>query len=167
MDFIAVAFICIFCYIIKIAVVRVYRWIWGRNLKQTYIDLANGELHRLDQHIDDDLDLEDVVETSLDGKKKVKHGLYKSYLVQKGKAQFGTPKRSAANLLVVRKFLHDVCKESGLRARHINQHLDIATEMVFIPTKSELTALAIAHTNRSLVHNELKRELGCVQTDIA
>ncbi len=122
-----------------------------------------------------ELELEDVLEEELEPApvpgvkraKRVKHGLFRSYLVQQGKAKFGTPKRSTANVLVVRKYLADVCFEAGLLTRHTLQHLDIATALVFVPSKAELTALAIAHTVVSRERSLVRDELGLVQADIA
>jgi siderophore synthetase component len=81
------------------------------------------------------------------------------YLVQMGKAKFATPQRTEANKLVVRKYLYDLCRERGLLARHINDHLDIATNLVFVPSRDELTGLAIPFTERSKIRDRVRKEL--------
>ena len=63
-------------------------------------------------------------------------------------------------MLVVRKYLYDICVKHGLIARHIAQHLDISTEMVFMPSREEIIALAVSHTKQSKERNKLKSELG-------
>jgi hypothetical protein len=92
--------------------------------------------------------------------RKVPHrGLFRTYLIQCGKAKFGSIERSSANVMVVRKFLYDICIEQGLLPRHIMDHLDISVEMVFIPTDNELTQLAIPHTREALKRKRIAGKL--------
>jgi hypothetical protein len=71
---------------------------------------------------------------------------FRAYLVKIGKAKFGCPRRNEANLMCVRKFLYDACVSHGVLARHINENLDFAVEMVFIPTKSDMIRMAMRKT---------------------
>jgi len=152
------------------------RYWWNReSLKEKFVRRADKEIRDVDIVSVLELELQDVIAEEEEipdapmaaRKKRVRHGLFRSYLVQQGKAKFGTPRRSAANMLVVRKHLLDVCVDAGLITRHINQHLDIATALVFVPSEAELIGLAVAHTKRSKERVGLRDELGCVQPDIA
>jgi hypothetical protein len=81
-------------------------------------------------------------------KVKRKHrGSFRAYLVRIGKAHFGNLTNTQANRLCVRKFLYDACVDHGVLARHIIQHVDIATELVFVPTDDELRNCAVHRTN--------------------
>lgn len=60
-----------------------------------------------------------------------------------GKARFGPLRYSEANRLVVRKYLYDICVQKKMRARHIAEHLDLAVQVVLVPSKSELVAAAV------------------------
>lgn len=113
-----------------------------------------------------DLDLDDVTvvvsQNTLDtidvGNVKLKRrprtkAPFRSWLIKIAKAKFGTPKRTEGNRMCVRKFMYDHCVEHGVLARHIWENVDIATEMVFVPTKSELHCAAIKHVT------EIKRDI--------
>jgi hypothetical protein len=95
------------------------------------------------------------------------HGVFRNYLVASGQAKFGVPKRNEANRLTVRKYLYDLCKEHGLLARHIVEHLDIATELVFIPTRPQLIAAAVRSTDKSMERLEVYRQLVGSTSDVA
>jgi len=100
----------------------------------------------------------DVVDNSIITRRSVKRRCkapFRAYLVKTGKAKFGLLKRNQANYMCVRKFLYDLCVQHGVLARHINDNLDFATELVFVPMKSDLQRLAIKKTNRT-------KELGAV-----
>jgi hypothetical protein len=68
---------------------------------------------------------------------------FRSWLVKVGKAKFGTPRKTEGNRMCVRKYLYDHCVEHGVLARHVWENVDIATEMVFVPTDMELQCAAI------------------------
>jgi hypothetical protein len=87
-------------------------------------------------------------------------GLFRNYLIRMGKAKFGCPRKNEANRLVIRKYLYDLCTERKLIARHINEHLDIAVAIVFIPSKDELVAEALSNTERSKVLLQAREALG-------
>ncbi len=140
-------------------------WLRKRDLVKDYIQVASD----IQKHAEKDvvLELEDVTEDvdievrAEKPRKRVRHhGLFKSYLVQVGKAKFGCPSRTKANELVVRKFLYDKSVEHGVIARHIAQNLDIAVQLVFVPSKSELLALAVKHTPLSKIRDEVSDKLG-------
>jgi hypothetical protein len=89
----------------------------------------------------------DSVENTVVAKRRVRaRAPFRAYLVKIGKAKFGRLKYGPANVLCVRKYLYDACIAHGVLARHINENVDIATEMVFVPTSTELVRLAIKHT---------------------
>lgn len=142
----------------------VKKWL-GRSTASRYIELA-GEQFVASEQITDILDIEDVSETvDIEPKevvrRKVKHrGLFRSYLIQVGKAKFGTPSRTGANTLCIRKFLYDECVKHGLVARHIVENLDFAVEAVYVPSKHELLAKAVRHSNTVKRRFSVSRELG-------
>lgn len=78
---------------------------------------------------------------------KRKRGSFRAYLVRIGKAKFGNIKNTSANRMCVRKFLYDACVDHGVLARHIVENIDIATELVFVPTDTELKLRAVSQTN--------------------
>lgn len=83
-------------------------------------------------------------------RRKVKRrhrGSFRAYLVRIGKAHFGNLANTQANRLCVRKFLYDACVDHGVLARHIVENIDIATELVFVPTDNELRYRAVHKTN--------------------
>lgn len=86
-------------------------------------------------------------------------GVFRNYLVRMGQAKFGCPSRNEANRLVVRKYLYDLCIDHKLLARHICSHLDVATELVFVPSTDQLTAAAVRHTRLSKVRLEIMQDL--------
>jgi hypothetical protein len=104
-----------------------------------------------------DLEIDDVTDVvnvntidSIDVGSKIKRkprakAPFRSWLVKIGKAKFGTPKRTEGNRLCVRKYMYDHCVEHGVIARHIWENVDIATEMVFVPTKYEMECAAVQH----------------------
>jgi len=100
----------------------------------------------------------DTVDVTIVTRRSVKRRCkapFRAYLVKTGKAKFGLLKRTQANYMCVRKFLYDQCVQHGVLARHINDNLDFATELVFVPMKSDLQRLAIKKTYRT-------KELGAV-----
>lgn len=145
-----------------------YKWVkyWytKNDLVKEYIKTA-GDIQR---HVERDnvIDIDEVIcdvdiTPSEQPKKKVRHhGLFKSYLVQLGKAKFGTPTQTKANELVVRKYLYDACREHGVISRHIVSNLDFAVQMVFVPNKEELLAKAVKCTHLTKFRNKISEDLG-------
>jgi hypothetical protein len=146
------------------------RYWWNKkSLKQIYIAKASVEqlVHEQNDATDDTVDVVELLSKKAIGR-AVKHkGVFRNYLVQTGKAKFGCPTRNEANRLVVRKFIYDLCTDHGLIARHINDHIDVATELVFIPSREQLTALAMAHTELSKVRLGVSDDLGGPRATIA
>jgi hypothetical protein len=107
---------------------------------QNEVDADNG-----------DFDFEDLTHTEARGTRvnKPHHGSFRKYLVREGKAKFGCPKVTEANRLTIRKFLYDLCRERGLIARHIADHLDVATALVLVPSRVEIQAAAILKTAKT------------------
>lgn len=156
----------------KLGYSHVKHWWSTKQLKDRYIERA-AQVQNLHETITQSVDSElvtEVEEAVRDGDKEraVRHkGYFRHYLVQQGQAKFGCPVRNEANRLVVRKFLYETCVERGLIARHINEHVDIATELVFIPSREQLTALAISHTQLSTVRHSVERDLGGPRATLA
>lgn len=73
-------------------------------------------------------------------------GRFVGACVMSAKVVFGTPTDDRANRLVVRKFLRDLMEEHGMRPTHIMKFLDMATELVFIPSASELHAARLRNS---------------------
>jgi len=143
----------------KIAYGYVKNWWNTRQLKDYYVEKATITQDSYEASLPDESDFE---LDGVDDKKKLpsRHkGHFRQWLVQSGKAKFSTPTKNEANRLVVRKYLYDLCKEQGLIARHINEHIDIATELVFVMSRVELEASAISHTYRSKIRERVRLEL--------
>jgi hypothetical protein len=107
--------------------------------------------------IDNDIVVDDVIDKVT--KRVSKKPLFRSYLVQMAKGKFGTPKRTKANTMAVRKFMVDLCLEHGIVARHITANVDIATALVFVYSKEELLAKAIARTELTQMRASVAQEL--------
>jgi hypothetical protein len=159
------------------AVVAVRYWFRNDPVKE-YIRKAEEVLEEHDDIEHLSLSVEDVASEAphvsyLDGdvrvvkKKQPHHGIFRTWLVQKGKVKFGAPQRTTANVMVVRKYLVDLCEEAGLLPRHILDHVDIATHLVFEPTESELVALAIRRTEQSKNRHIVRGQLGLAAANVA
>lgn len=131
------------------------------DIVDSYISRAESALREVDSAplIEDN----EIFEDCLDETKKRKYirhnGLFKSYLVQQAKAKFGTPSRTSANVMCVRKYLYDECLRHGVVARHIAQNLDFAVEATFMPTDAELMAMAVRKTKMFQDRVEVRRAL--------
>ncbi len=146
------------------------RYWWNkRTLREIYVARASAVQLEYEAVTDEQADnLDEIIDRALsDGATKLEKtaarrhkGVYRNHLVQVGQAKFGCPTRNEANRLTVRKFLYDTCVSDGLLARHINFNIDVATELVFVPSRHQLTAAAIRHT-------ELSRLRQGVLTDLA
>jgi hypothetical protein len=146
--------------VLKVGYSLVSKWLTKKTTRELYIEKATKSFNEVEL-IDSALEIDDVAENISLSDKKIrvvkKRGLFRSYLVQVGKAKFGSPHRNAANILCVRKFLYDECEGHGLMKRHIAANLDFAVEMIFVPSRSELEALAVHHTRVS-VHRDVARD---------
>jgi len=98
-----------------------------------------------------------VVEPSR--RKVYTHALFRNYLIREGKAKFGLIKRNEANRLVLYKYLSDLCIVKRVSTRHINENVNHAVEMVFIPNDIELEALAIPHVKESRRRRKIAERL--------
>jgi hypothetical protein len=144
----------------------VSKWWNARKLRDVYIELATDVQVKYEIELQNGESEEETTTfdtfAKVDLDKKIPrkhHGLFRNHLVRVGKAKFGTHSRSEANRLVIRKYLHDECEKAGLMARHIHEHLDIATALVFVPSKNELIASAIQHTELSKIRSRVHKEL--------
>lgn len=75
--------------------------------------------------------------------------LYISALVCECKNRFGTPERTNANKLAVRKFALDRMTSHGLRPTHIHQVLPMVVELTFCVSESERVAAMYSEAARS------------------
>lgn len=66
--------------------------------------------------------------------------LYVAALVAETKNRFGTPERTSANRLAVRKFALDKMTAHGLRPTHIAQALPLVVELTFCQSDAEMDA---------------------------
>jgi len=141
-------------------------------LRQRYVAVAS-ELQNLHEttataeSFEDSTGVEELLEAKAVGRAVRKKAQFRNYLVQQGQAKFGCPIRNEANRLVVRKYIFDVCVERGLIARHINDHIDIATELVFVPSRTQLTALALNFTELTKTRRQVANDLGGPRATIA
>lgn len=78
--------------------------------------------------------------------KKAKASKFVCYLVDSAKAEFGLPRPTAANRLMVQGYLNRLCKEWGLVNKDTHQAVSVAIPMVFVPTDADIIATAIEST---------------------
>lgn len=138
-----------------------------RNSAETVLRDILDEVHLTDtieQSCDEvvvDANTNDAGEVIPVVKLRVRHrGSFQSHLVSIGKAKFGCPSHSAANVLCVRKYLHDYCVEHHVLPRHIATLLASAVEAVFVPWDGELVAMAIRTTAEAKRRRKLQELLG-------
>jgi hypothetical protein len=156
----------------KVMYSSVRHWWGARTLRQLYVARAGDIQNEFEVNImategDEPTEVENLVDTKTKSVPRKHAGSFRHYLVNQGQAKFGCPARNEANRLVVRKHLYDVCLDAGLIARHINDHLDIATELVFVPSRKQLTALAIAHTDLTITRRMVSNDLGGPRATLA
>jgi hypothetical protein len=102
----------------------------------------------------------DVIENNTVKRRVRSKAPFRAYLVKAGKAKFGLVKYTPANKMCVRKYLYDLCVSHGVLARHIGENVDLACELVFIPTASELQAMAMQESAYGKYKNQVKSRLG-------
>jgi hypothetical protein len=61
---------------------------------------------------------------------------------QMAKNKFPISRRTEANRLVVRRFVHDALKQHGMRPSHIRKTIDMAVSLAFTPDESDLEVIA-------------------------
>jgi len=83
------------------------------------------------------------------GLPECKRKSYVAKLVNIGKAKFGLMTLRVANRNIVRKFLYEECVKHGLRPSHISRILDLATNLVFIPSKFEVESVEVLASQRA------------------
>nr|UHS72273.1 MAG: hypothetical protein 1 [Procedovirinae sp.] len=71
------------------------------------------------------------------------------HLVNEAKAEFGLPKATEANRLMVQMFLLRVCKNWGVVTAHTQSNVALALPLVFVPTEDDLIARALMNTHRT------------------
>jgi hypothetical protein len=82
------------------------------------------------------------------------------FLVNEARAEFGLPKATEANKLMVQHFLLRRCKEWGVVTSHSVNNVALALPMVFIPNANDLVGRAIMNTHetrfavRGMVHQQ-------------
>ncbi|ACW84408.1 polymerase-associated protein [Furcraea necrotic streak virus] len=67
-------------------------------------------------------------------------------LVDAARAEFGLPKPTEANRLVVQGFMNRFCKEWGVCNSHTTHNVSLALPMVFIPRDEDIVARALLST---------------------
>lgn len=92
-------------------------------------------------------------------RKQKKHKFIR-YLVSEARAEFGLPKPTEANKLMVQHFLLRVCKDWGVVTSHSYNNVAIALPLVFIPTEDDLLSQALMNTHatrkavRGMAHDQ-------------
>jgi len=69
-----------------------------------------------------------------------KSGAYIQSVVAEVKNRFGSPERTPANVLSVRRFANDVMQRHGLRPTHVAQNLPMVVALTFMKSDTELEA---------------------------
>lgn len=72
---------------------------------------------------------------------------YLPLLIRAMKAQEGLIKDNAANRMMLRKKIFNHATEYGLRPTHIQEIIDIAIEMVLLPSDKDIQAAQVRRTN--------------------
>ncbi len=78
--------------------------------------------------------------------RKPKRNKFIKYLVNEARAEFGLPKPTEANRLMVQGFLLRTCKEWGLVSSHTASNVAIALPLVFVPSDDDILGQAICGT---------------------
>jgi len=152
----------------KLSYAHVKLWWNAKKLKDVYIERAAEVQIEFESVIEEQSEaFAEALAASPEKTVRRHKGVFRHFLVTSGKLKFGCPTRNEANLQVVRKYLYDVCKDHGLVARHIVEHIDVATELIFVPSRSELLALATSHTELSKIRAKVKRDLKGISPTIA
>jgi len=144
------------CTIGKIGLTLYKRWMAPRWAADRYLAKADATTRVIMEEVENGHDFEvhqltvdissqtmDTPENSTTKRRVRSKAPFRAYLVRSGKAKFGLMKRTPANVMCVRKYLYDLCVVHGVIARHICENVDIASELVFIPTAHELETLAM------------------------
>lgn len=132
---------------------KVSAFLWPRKVDNVFVARATKTQREYLKNIDEEED-----STVVAGKPRRKAS-FRTFLVLTAKGKFGTPRRNEANRQAVRKFVYDLCKEHGLKPRHILEHVDIATALVFVHSDEELEAMAVSHTEQTLSQERSANEL--------
>lgn len=89
----------------------------------------------------------DVEPVMVEKHRRVKHKEpFIRALVEEVKCKLGRPTRSQANVLVVRRILHNRCVELKVRPRDSQRAIAIALELVFTPDEAEVNAAELRHS---------------------
>ncbi|ALF95241.1 pre-readthrough protein [Potato necrosis virus] len=78
--------------------------------------------------------------------RKPKRLKFVKYLVNEARAEFGLPKATEANKLMVQHFLLRTCKEWGVVTSQTQSNVALALPLVFIPTEEDLLSRALMNT---------------------
>jgi len=79
---------------------------------------------------------------------------YVATLALVAKNRYGVLSNTAANKQMVRTFLLGVATDHGMRPSHIAKSLDIAVELAFVPSETELVAKQINYSTSVLMRRE-------------
>jgi hypothetical protein len=125
---------------------------WFGSERSAIIKLASVQLAELDGALNTSDDIDYVApldEDDVPKRRPKRRGSFRAHLVVMAKAKFGSPKRTTANTMCVRKYLYDYCVDNHVLPRHIAMNIDFAVEAVFVPTEDEILAKAVAHTAKA------------------
>lgn len=78
--------------------------------------------------------------------RKQKKAKFVKYLVNEARAEFGLPKATEANRLMVQHFLLRACKDWGVVTSQCHNNVALALNLVFIPTEDDLLSRALMNT---------------------
>lgn len=71
---------------------------------------------------------------------------YLNCILAECKNKFGTPQQNEANLKAVQRYANNIMTKHGLRPTHVREYLPMIVSMTFVPTKSEIDALAMLNS---------------------
>nr|QDX15139.1 hypothetical protein [Olive latent virus 1] len=81
--------------------------------------------------------------------RKQKKAKFVKYLVNEARAEFGLPKATEANRLMVQHFLLRRCKDWGVVTSQCHNNVALALTLVFVPTEDDLLARAMMNTYKT------------------
>lgn len=77
---------------------------------------------------------------------QMRRGKWMPWAVRQIKAEIGLVKDNAGNRMVIRRKFHNLAVEKGIRPTHIQEMIDIAIELVLLPTETDVLAAQLRKT---------------------
>lgn len=84
---------------------------------------------------------------------------YAALVVAEVRARFGTPRRSAANELAVRRYARDIMMKHGLRPSHMSRLLPYVCQTAFVPSDDDIQAASWASSREAVARERLFNSL--------